>query len=291
MEPSPITADMARTLLPARPDDGHKGTFGHVVVLGGSRRYPGAPRLAAWGALRSGVGLVSIATPTGIRIPIAEALWEAILVELPETGAGNIAENALGPAKNYCDTKQAVVLGPGLGTQLDTRDFATQFLRESKTPTVVDADALNAIADQKAYDALAHTIITPHPGEMARLLDITTQEVQTSRAEIAARASQQFECTVVLKGQHTVVSNVEGNVFFNPTGNVGMAKGGSGDVLAGLIGGLLAQGMVPSGAALLGVFAHGFAGDLAAERMGGRGMVARDIADAIPLAWQALDRT
>lgn len=289
MDVTPITADLARSMMPARPEDAHKGTFGHAVIIGGSRRYPGAPRLAALGALRSGVGLVSLAVPTCVREAAAASVMEAIIMELPESSGGGLRESAVGPAVTYCKDKQACVVGPGLGMQWDTREFVIGFLNGDHPPALVDADGLNAAAEHNAGDALRGTVITPHPGEAARLLDISTKDVQADRIAAAAQCATRFECVAVLKGKETLIASPEGNVFVNPTGNAGMATGGTGDVLAGVIGGLIAQGQALDCAATLGVFIHGLAGDLAIEQRGQRGLIARDVIETLPLAWQALE--
>lgn len=288
-----ITMEQVRALVPARPETGHKGTFGHVFILAGSRGFTGAAKLAADAAARSGVGLVTVGIPAPVADVVAAGLLEPMSLPLPATDAASLAEEALRPALAFTATKDAAVLGPGLSQHLDTRRFILGFVRQCPVPLIVDADGLNALsADPDALrreDGLAR-IVTPHPGEMARLTRSTTQAVQADRETCAARFAAEYGCVVVLKGHRTVVADPAGNVRINPTGNSGMATGGTGDVLSGLIGGLLAQGLGAFDAAVLAVYLHGRAGDFAAERMTQRGMVAGDVIRALPDAWRVLEQ-
>jgi len=290
MEITDITADLARSFLPERAADAHKGTFGHLFIIAGSRRFTGAPRMVALGALRSGVGLATVGCPAAISAIISSALLESMILELPPTRNGAIAEAAVGPALSFAKDKEAVVVGPGLGMLWDTREFVVGFLRNDHPPAVVDADGLNAVAEHSAFDGLKNCVITPHPGEMGRLMNMSPKDVQGDRAAAAANCAQRTNAVTVLKGHGTIVALPDGQCFLNHTGNVGMASGGTGDVLAGMIGALLAQGLSPADAARVGVFVHGLAGDIAVEKVGARSLIAGDVIDALPTAWQALER-
>lgn len=270
----------ARKLLPSRPKDSHKGDYGHVVVVAGSRDMAGAAILAGMGALRSGAGLVTLAVPEAIRRTVAAALPEALTTAAP-------------PEPSQYD---ALALGPGMTTRPAVRRAVSALLRAcAAAPAVVDADALNCLALAPHPErALRGRVITPHPGELARLLKRTAKAVQADRVGAAGAAARRFGCVCLLKGYRTVVAGprpgprTPGPVSINPTGNPGMAKGGMGDVLTGLIGGFLAQGLAPFDAARLGAFVHGLAGDLAARRTGPAALLAREVAAALPEALKRL---
>ena len=279
-------------LRPERPDDGHKGTFGHVFVIGGSRGYSGAPILAGWGAMRSGAGLLTVGIPASLGDLPTMGLLEAMTFPLPETQQGTLAMAALESTTEFSADKDATVLGPGLSLHGKTQQYILEFIPLCRAPLLIDADGLNALVHgvdrlkQRSFD----TVITPHPGEMARMLKVSTQDVLADRENLATSFAQKYGVTVVLKGHHTLIASPDGELVENTTGNNGMGTGGSGDVLSGLIGGLLAQGMSGFDAAKLGVYVHGLAGDIAAERFSARGMIARDIAQCIPDAWLALEQ-
>jgi len=287
-----IDKAFVRSLLPARPDAGHKGMFGHVFVIAGSRGFTGAAKLTADGAARSGVGLVTVGTPKPLGDIVASALTEPMTMLLPATDRETLAEAALDPALEFASNKNAVVLGPGLSQHPETRRFVLEFVRRCAVAMIIDADGLNCLAaDPQALvrkDSIAR-VVTPHPGEMARLTGRTSAEIQMNRSAAAAAFAAQYGCVVVLKGHRTVVADGPDNVFTNPTGNAGLASGGTGDVLAGLLGGLLAQGMTGLNAAVVGVYLHGLAGDLAAAKLTQRGMIAGDVVLAIPEAWRAVE--
>ena len=256
--------------LPARPRDGHKGTFGTVLVVAGSDGMLGASILAATAALRSGAGLVRAALPKVLQSPFAIAVPCATSV--PRTSA------ALAVALASAD---AVVMGPGLGSGAATRALVHRVLRSCRVPLVLDADALNLLAPVRApLRTAAATVCTPHPGEAARVLGVDTATVQRDRFAAMQQLQQRLGGVVVLKGAHTLVTD-GAQWFQNRTGNPGMATGGSGDVLAGLLGALLAQGMAPFAAACLAVHVHGKAGDRVARRLGEAGLIASDLPMAI----------
>jgi ADP-dependent NAD(P)H-hydrate dehydratase / NAD(P)H-hydrate epimerase len=274
-----LTREGVRGLVPERSPDSHKGSFGHVLVVAGSRGKTGAGCLAAVGALRAGAGLVTVATPASCQ-PIVAALGAEYMTEgLAETAAGTVAAEALDAVLGFgC---RVVAAGPGLGTGDGVRALVAGLLERADVPLVLDADALNAFAGEPgrlvARDGHV-TIVTPHPGEMARLLGLGTEEVQAHRLEAARTLATTHRLYVVLKGHRTVIATPNGNAFINPTGNPGMATGGTGDVLTGMIAGWLAQVGDPEAACILGVYLHGAAGDLARDDDGEVAMTAGDVA-------------
>ena len=287
-----INLDLVRSLLPERPAEGHKGTFGHVFIVAGSRGFTGAAKLACEGAARSGAGLVTVGVPRTLGDVVAASLLETMSLLLPCTEAESLSEAALEQALEFAASKQAVVVGPGLSQHPETRGFVLGFVERCPVPMLVDADGLNGLSANPdvLLDAAGPRVLTPHPGEMARLTKQTTRRVQQDREGAALDFASRYKCVVVLKGHGTVVANPEGRAYVNTTGNSGLASGGTGDVLAGLVGGLLAQGITCTDAALLGVFLHGLAGDLAAAAKTQRGMVASDVIDAIPEAWRTIEQ-
>ncbi len=275
--------------LPKRPSDGHKGTFGTTVVLAGSRGFTGAAAMASEAVLRVGAGLSTLGIPLSLQDIMATKLTEVMTRGLPETEVLSLSTAALEPALTLCDKAASVVLGCGLGTHASTCEFVQQFISAIKKPIVVDADGLNCLADAHILEgAHGDLVITPHPGEMARLLGISIADVQTDRIGTALAASSRFHCVTVLKGARTLIAEPSGRVYMNPTGNSGMATGGTGDVLSGTIGGLLAQGLSPLDAAVCGVYVHGRAGDIAASTVGMAGMIAGDVLRALPEALMEL---
>ena len=292
MKTSTISLDTARELLPHRPTEGHKGTFGHLFAIAGALGFSGAAKLVGEGASRSGTGLVTLGVPAALAEAMAAGLLEIMYHPLPATAAGTLARAALEPAQAFARDKDAVVLGPGLTQHVEARAFVQDFVAACAQPLVIDADGLNNLAGKAAIleGRSVPAILTPHPGEMARLAGTDARAVQQDRPGVAQRFASTYNSVVVLKGYETVVAAPDGQCAVNSTGNAGLAKGGAGDVLTGLIGGLLAQGMTPFGAARLGVFVHGLAGDEAADQHGQRGMTARDLAAALPQAWKSLEQ-
>ena len=281
-----VGADTAGALLPARPPDAHKGTFGTVVVLAGAAGYTGAAALSSEAVLRAGAGLSILATPTSLQPVMSIKLTEVITRGLPETDTQTISSAALPLALELCKKASAVVLGCGLGTHADTCRFVSGFVPLAEVPVVLDADGLNCIAGNSSILEGKHgnLVITPHPGEMGRLLGITTNDVQSDRIAAALEASKRFNCVTVLKGARTLIADNSGRVYVNPTGNSGLATAGTGDVLAGTIGGLISQGLRPVDAAVCGAYVHGLAGDIAAAKIGSAGMLAGDVLRSIPSA-------
>jgi NAD(P)H-hydrate epimerase len=271
-----------RSRLPARPPDAHKGTFGRAFLLGGSVGMTGAAALAAEAALRAGAGLAFLGCPSSLNAILEAKLTEVITVPLPETESGGISDSGSDVVRAQIGASQAVAIGPGLGRHPRTAALVRQILKECAAPIVVDADALNVVAPAGPGTFPPRAVLTPHPGEMARLLGTNTGTVQSNRVATAARAAREWECVVLLKGTPTVIAAPSGEVWLNPTGSSGMATGGTGDVLTGLTAGLLAQGLSPLAAALCAAYVHGRAGERAAGRLGEAGMLAGDVLTAVP---------
>jgi NAD(P)H-hydrate epimerase len=279
--------------FPLRRRDAHKGDFGHVLIVAGSLGKTGAAVLAAGGALRAGAGLVTIATPEPCLPVVAAARAEAMTEPLAATTRGGLDEAALPRLLDLAARRDAVVLGPGLGQEPQTRALVRAFVRACPVPLVIDADGLNAFAvegEPPALDALrrdAATVVTPHPGEMARLAGRPAVEVQRNRPEAAIALARRTGAVVVLKGERTLVAEPSGRAVVAATGNPGMATGGTGDVLAGVVGSLLARhGALLSATAA--VVVHGRAGDLVARERGEEGLTAGDVVEALPAAIESL---
>lgn len=288
---STMTASEAAALLPPRPSDSHKGTYGTLTICAGSNGMPGAALLAGTSALRSGVGLVRMHVPGGIRPHVATHLPEALL----STAGGESAPRLAPPMEDNFDgilqQPSAVVVGPGTTVNPGPTDFLKGLLKSFDGPTLIDADALGILAAHEEIAKLVHPrcVLTPHPGEMARLLGSTVAEIQRDRWQAAREAAEKFECPVVLKGCGTLVGVPGGRITHIPTGNTALARGGTGDLLAGMIGGLLAQGMAPESACCLGAFVCGMAADILIRDRSARGVLVREIAQTIPLAFRELE--
>ena len=276
--------------LPKRPPDAHKGTFGAAIVIAGSVGLTGAAAMASEAALRSGAGLVTLGIPVSLQDIMAAKLTEVMTRGLPETESRSFSAKALEAALELSEKGTAAVLGCGIGTHPETAEFVRRFVKSVKKPMIIDADGLNCLAGDPKFLEGNHSeiIITPHPGEMSRLLGTSTDEIQSNRLDAVKEAASRFNCVVVLKGARTLIAEPSGRVFINPTGNVGMATAGTGDVLAGAIGGLLAQRLNPLDAAVCGTYIHGKAGDIAASRLGMAGMIAGDVLLALPEALKQL---
>jgi len=293
--------DLAWLVAPRRRD-AHKGDFGRVLVLAGSVGKTGAAAMTAKAALRAGAGLVTVATAKS-ALPIIASLGMEFMTEpLPETKAGTVSLRALdyGRMEKLLEDKSVLALGPGLGTVPETAEFIRTIVNESKIPIVLDADGLNAfVGRMKTFRAglpsSPEVVFTPHPGEMARLIEVPTSEVQRQRVEVARKFAVHYKVNLVLKGYRTLVAAPDGQVTVNPTGNPGMATGGTGDVLTGVIAGLLAQYPVPQrGIAEVvagAVYLHGLAGDFAARILGEASMIAGDLLEAIPRARRAVEES
>ena len=282
-----ITRDETRHLLPARLPSGHKGTYGHVGVIAGSVGKTGAAALAARAALRVGAGLVTVATPVSVNDTLEAKLLEVMTVPMPETKARTLAPSGLDQLVAFTNARSAIAIGPGLTTHPETAELIHALITRLEKPSVLDADALNALSERPALlaECKVPLILTPHPGEMARLEgQATSQSVNADRIGTASRFAQQRGVILVLKGARTVVAHPNGQVAICPTGNPGMATAGTGDALTGIIVGLVAQGLNAWDAARAGTYLHGLAGDLAAASLGVAGMTAGDLIERIPHA-------
>jgi NAD(P)H-hydrate epimerase len=273
-----------------RGRDSHKGTFGTVVILGGAAGFAGAAGLAARAALRSGVGLVQVITPRGIAGVVAAMAPEAMVHAAPETDSGALADDWSLALRGMVDHADAVVVGPGMTTGEHSRRLVHRLMMEVRCPLLLDADALNVMAGNigRIGGSGASRVITPHPGEMGRLLGMAAAAVQADRWNAAQAAAEQLKAVVVLKGAGTLVAAAGKPLCVNLTGNPGLACGGTGDVLSGLMGGMLAQGFGAWDAAQIAVHLHGIAGDLAALAKTEVAMTAGDVIEALPAAFRRL---
>ena len=310
------TPSLIRSLLPERPIDAHKGTFGKVVVVAGSPNYTGAALLAASAATRAGAGLVTLGVAESLHSILSSKLCEVTFLLLPQE-TGVLVPSAVKPLREGLEDYDALLLGPGLGRDEKTVEFVAQligpaggakkahlgFVEPAKAetdaerrlpPLVIDADGLNALAKVPDWpDALPPlTVLTPHPGEMARLLGSTVADVEADRLQVACHAASEWNAVVVLKGAYTIIaappaaqtSQAAATAYVNPFANPALASAGSGDVLAGAIASLLAQGLPPFEAAIAGAYLHGLAGDLVREEIGAAGAVAGDLLPKLPLS-------
>jgi len=282
-----VDAGAVRGLLPSRPADSNKGTFGRALIAAGCSQFMGAAVLACQGALRSGAGLVTLAAPPAVGLVAAAALLEATHLPLQATPEGGIAGPGAAAVLAALPQYTALLVGCGLGQEPGTREFVERLLLNGAplpAGVVVDADALNLLAGFSAWwpRLPVPAVLTPHPGEMARLLGSSVAAVQAGRWETAAAAAARWGKVVVLKGAHTVVAAPDGRLRVSPFANPVLATAGTGDVLAGTIAGLLAQGAEPFDAAVAGVFLHGAAGERFARSRGDTGLVASDLARLLP---------
>jgi NAD(P)H-hydrate epimerase len=277
--------DEMQKLIPMRKTDAHKGDFGRVLVIAGSLGMVGAGVLSAYGALRTGCGLVTLATPTSI-LQTAAGFYPEIMTKGLAERDGHISVEAIPEIISLAKISDAVVFGPGVGRDEEIFVILQELLREYCGTLIIDADGLFAIARNVDIlkDATCRVIITPHEGEMSRLCGIDTLKIRESRTEIAQKFADTYGACTVLKGSGTVVCKKGEGIYINPTGNPGMATAGSGDVLSGVIASLAAQGMSDFCSAKLGVYIHGLAGDFAEAKKGSHGLIASDIAENIPKA-------
>ncbi|MDP2935433.1 MAG: NAD(P)H-hydrate dehydratase [Dehalococcoidia bacterium] len=282
-----MTALSVKSSLPARPLNAHKGSFGKALVVAGSLNFVGAAYLATMATLRVGAGLATLATPERVYPLVAGRLAEATYLPLPEAGPGVIAGDAVALVREEIPRYNVLLIGCGLGQRPATVWFVQRLLSTPLTlPMVVDADGLNALTKLAGWwKMLPHeAILTPHTGEMARLTGTEADEVSARRLELARDKAREWDKIVVLKGAHTVVASPDGRAAISPWANPGLATGGTGDVLAGAIAGLLAQGMRPFDAACSGVYLHGLAGEMVRQEMGEAGMLASDLLPLLPRA-------
>jgi hydroxyethylthiazole kinase-like uncharacterized protein yjeF len=276
-----LDADEVRSLVPMRAPESHKGTCGHVLIFAGSRGHTGAARLAAHAACRAGAGLTTLAGPASLNSIFASDVPEVMTALLDDID-GFVRFNEA-QVRGLVEGKSAVIVGPGIGTHDDAAKLVRFLLNEVPLPMVVDADALTCIARDRGVlpSARADAILTPHPGEMARLLGGDTALVQADRLGTARTFAAEQRCVLVLKGARSVIAAPDGSVWINPTGNPGMASGGMGDALSGILGALLGQGLSPADAACLGVYVHGEVADHVAASRGQIGLLASDVIEGV----------
>ncbi|MFC1847373.1 NAD(P)H-hydrate dehydratase [Chloroflexota bacterium] len=288
-----ITDDWIRSVLPKRPLGANKGSFGRVMVVAGSINYIGAAYLACSGAMRVGAGLVTLSTATSLQPVLASKLTEVTYLPLPETNRGIISQQAVSLILQELSGYNVLLMGCGLGQSQSAMRLIKAILSHTEMempPLVLDADALNTLAQtsQWWHQLAGDAILTPHPGEMARLAGMSIDEVQSDRVGIAKRMALEWHKTVVLKGAYTVVATPDGQAAINPVANPGLASAGTGDVLAGAIAGLVAQGLNLFDAAACGVYLHGKAGEMVTDRLGDAGTIATDLLPELPLVIKQL---
>ncbi|MCQ2559371.1 MAG: NAD(P)H-hydrate dehydratase [Clostridia bacterium] len=282
-----LQEDLVRRFCPARARNTHKGSFGKVLVLAGSQGMLGAACLSSLACARAGAGLVTLAVPQWVQMAASVKLTEIMTRALPQTETGSVALSAWPLLQTLLEKAQVIILGPGLSVHPQTAELIRKIIQEIKIPAVIDADGLNALAGHLEILEGEHAplILTPHQGEMARLIG---QPLGDNLLEIARHYAARWQVTLVLKGASTIIAAPE-HFYINSTGNPGMATGGSGDVLSGIIGGLLAQGLSPEAAAACGVWLHGRAGDWAAQSKGQMGLLAGDLIDTLPKILKSLE--
>ena len=290
-----LTAEWVRDRLPSRPPQSHKGTFGHALIVAGSPNYIGAAYLAAQAAARVGPGLVTLASPEGIYPILASKLTEVIHLPLPQDEDGRIQPSAAGVIKENLARYSSIVAGCGFGRSPGLVELLRGLLLEEpppEVPVVIDADGLNNLAQIPEWwkGVRFPLVVTPHPGEMTTLTSVPTPDVQSRRLDVAREYAAKWNAVVALKGAHTVVASPDGACRVSPFANPGLSSGGTGDVLTGVIGGLLAQGLSPEHATCCGVYVHGLAGEMAKERLGETGMLAGDLLSLLPTAVRDIRR-
>ncbi|MCP4290709.1 MAG: NAD(P)H-hydrate dehydratase [bacterium] len=286
-----LTREEYRALLLKRPSNGHKYDFGRVCLFAGSRTYGGAAHLAGLGALRSGVGLVTMAVPLELKSGLLAGLPETVVSGLATTENGTIEPLPQPVQEHLLHNQQAVVLGPGLDADEATDSWVVNFAQSLDLPLILDADGLSAFA-RKGVDPVfssGKTLLTPHAGELARLCGLSAAEVNEQKLKLVPDLAQRWNVVLMLKGSPAIIASPDGKLYFNPSGDDALARGGSGDVLSGLLGGLLAQGMAPLEAALLGAYLHGLAGCQAAAGQSTRSVLVRETAAALGPVFQALE--
>ncbi len=286
-----IERSMVKGWLPFRQNYSHKGDYGRVLVIAGSRGMAGAACLTAEAAARIGAGLVNLVVPESIYAPVCAKLTEVMVTPVPETAEGTLSKEALPLIKGLAERADVLALGPGLSTNPQTMEAVRKLISLSNLPLVLDADGINAFINHK--DILESyrqpLVLTPHPGEMSRLAESSIDKIQSNRLQEARLWSDRLNAVLVLKGAKTIIAAPDGTAYINVTGNPGMATGGSGDVLTGIIAGLIAQGMDAVTSAAAGVYLHGLAGDEAARKKGLMGLLAGDILSTLPEVTKSIE--
>jgi NAD(P)H-hydrate epimerase len=281
-----ITEEMIKKILPRRRNDTHKGNYGKAYIVAGSTGMTGAAMLTCEAVLRSGAGLLKVAIPQSLNSIMETRLIEAITVPLPELKKGVVGISDIEKIIKTMKESNVIAIGPGSGQTRELEEVLRNICEEATIPIVLDADALNSLAHRLDILNLLKTtaVLTPHIGEMARLTNMSIEDIQRDKIQVAMEFAKKWKVILILKGARTVVASPEGKLFINITGNPGMATAGSGDVLTGIITGFLAQGIQPLEAALAAVYIHGTAGDRAANRIGEYGLMAGDIIRELPYA-------
>ncbi|TAK63426.1 MAG: NAD(P)H-hydrate dehydratase [Bacteroidetes bacterium] len=288
-----IAKNDVASILPVRPFNAHKHSVGKIFILAGSRGLTGAAAMASESAMRTGAGAVILGTPKSVYPILAKKLTEVMVEPLDETPEGCLSEMALSTIQKHIQWSDIVVIGPGLSRVSETQQLILTLISKCAKPMVIDADGLNALAEKSEMlrkRRSGNIILTPHVGELSRLIRLSSEEIESDRVEIARKTAKRFNVTLVLKGAPTVTATPEGTVSINSTGNPGMATAGSGDVLTGIIAGLWGQGMVPCQAAAVGVYLHGRAGDIAKEKFGEKSLLAMDIQQFLKEAMREVER-
>jgi hydroxyethylthiazole kinase-like uncharacterized protein yjeF len=285
-----VEKERIRPYFERRKKDAHKGTYGHLLMLSGSVGKTGAAAMAGKAALKMGAGLVTAGVPKSCLPIVARSMMELMTEPLPETDKGTLSVEALPEILRLLEEKDALMLGPGISTHESTKELVLALLPRIKVPVVLDADALNILASNSdVLKSLSRpAVVTPHPGEFARLLKLSTKEVLGRRLELVPRFAKKFRVYVVLKGYRTLTATPEGKTFINPTGNPGMATAGSGDVLSGMIASMIVQEKNILDAILAAVYVHGLSGDIGADRLGEKSLTAGNLITYLPAAIKAL---
>ena len=283
-----VARDLSRLLAP-RPLDSNKGMYGHALVVGGSLGKSGAAAMAGMAVLRAGAGLSTVAVPGGVLPSVAAFAAELMTEPLPETESGAIDTSAFDQVAELASAMTVVAVGPGIGRTPETWEFVHQLVNRLRCPMVIDADGLNAFQGktQLLDGSQRPLVLTPHPGEMSRLTGMSIQEIQADRLKVARSFAREHHLVLVLKGNNTIIALPDGEAWVNPTGNPGMATGGTGDILTGMVAGVIAQ--MPDDVAratVTAVYLHGLAGDIAAETMGEHSLTATDLLTALPEAFR-----
>ena len=279
-----VTDETVRSYIKPRAGDAHKGSTGHLFIVAGSPGKTGAAAMTAMAAMRAGAGLVTVGVPKSLNPVIEPIILEAMTCPLPENTEGFLSESSFDAIAHNLEGKKCLAIGPGLGTDSSTKKLVIKILHSSLLPVILDADGLNLLAGetQLLKKLKSPVILTPHPGEMSRLTGRKISQIQEDRIACAREFAREFNVYLVLKGAGTVIGHPDGRVFVNPTGNSGMASGGMGDILTGIIAGFIAQGYPAEEAVQMGVYIHGAAGDDLAKRMGPFGFLASDVLKSIP---------
>jgi len=285
-----ITEEMIKVHFRPRLQESHKGSYGHALIIGGSTGMSGAAVMTSWAALRCGAGLVTLALPEKI-MAAAQLVPEVMSRGLPSTPEGAISNEACPIIENLLGTAAVCAIGPGMSRYKDGNAIVRTVLEKAGIPVLIDADGLNALNEDIGIlkDRQVPVVITPHPGEMARLTNLSVGDIQHERIATSCYYAREWGVTIVLKGNNTIVAHPSGQAYVNTTGNPGMATAGSGDVLSGIIAGLIAQGLKPADAAVAGVYLHGLAGDTASMQLGQRALTATDLIHNMGMAINQLE--